>query len=295
MAGVKIGPINGPAFGGHLSGIPLHQMKRDLGKLWSFLAPRNTILRQEMQKLPNVSGIEVSIPHLKSADTLLLLGSNDPETITTTQRLFNINPRLMIVTCGKGGHRTVPFPPYNEAEAVVSANALLRSGIPKNKIIIEPESANSGANIINSREILFNRGIDARRVIIVQSPAAQLRGTLCFEKKWHEKFNWEYYISFAPIPAPITGLQKDKLEFNLLYALRELGRLICYSYDPACDFQTQRPIPKEILKIASKYQKATAQVEIPLTNAGLYDIKTIKHYNEHFGNIFLKLDEDFIC
>ena len=60
---------------------------------------------------------------------------------------------------------------------------------------IEKMAKNSGDNILHSEKRVKKKKIDARNILLVQSPLALLRGGLTFEKQW--KGEWESYISFT--------------------------------------------------------------------------------------------------
>jgi len=265
----------------------MREARTDLRRLWEFLAPQYIVRRNDLPLKKEGFGHAVTTKDILACDTLLLLGSNDERAIATSLLLFRMNPRLMIVCSGKGGHRTVPSQAYYSAEAEINARALMLLGVPYERILIEPESQNTGANIVNSRTLIVAKEHSAKRVIIVQSPAAQLRANLCFERKWNEDFEWEYYISHPPIPPSPATMRPKALEFHLSYALREVSRMINYSYNPRFDYQTKRPVPRGILEIISRYFRR----RIILSPDALYkDPILMQSLMEYFGSAFDVVD-----
>lgn len=265
------------------------EARADLKILWKFLAPSQLVRRGDLANMPDVIGSQITDKAIRNSDTLLLLGSNDPGTVDVTEQLHRKNPQLLIVASGKGGHRMVPEPAYKEEEAMINAAELARRGIPRNKVRIEALSTNTGANISNSRELLYKMDdkYQARRVIIVQSPAAQLRATLCFERLWGEVYDWEYYISYPPQVPDIGSMPVQKLQFNLACALREATRMINYSYNPRFDYQTKRTVPHFILQMIMKYHNRCSSMELmPSMATLLNDTCLMQYLADFFGKAF---------
>lgn len=243
------------------SSLPLSSMRRDLRMLWTFLAPRRTLIREN--NLDYLEGMRrPSIPicafpkmtELKNCDAILAMGSNDLTTPRRAADLYHLvsrtKPEIKVVASGLGGHTTVTKAPFSVPEAEKYRIELMRLGVPKKSILVDPESRNSGANIQNSFRLLSETGRIPERIALIQTPAAQLRANLTFEKQWGDN-GWEYYVSWPPVLPSIKELSKDKVNYYLAYALREAATTYLYSSETT--FITPIDLPDHIKSLMFKY------------------------------------------
>ncbi len=274
--------------------VTLAQARKDLASLTGFLAPRGIVHADEAARFA-MPTIDIPMHDLLQVDAILVLGSNDLNPIHQAADLFrlvsNHNPALRIVTCGrggqggKGGHLCVPGPLIRTTEAQCYADGLFSAGVPESAILLDPESTNTGENIENAQMKLKEAGVSAKRVAIVQTPAAQLRANLVFEKKW--KTGWEYYISYPPAHPPIDSMRTDKLGFHLAYFLRELATTLRYSY--LTDFQTKRVPPVKLVNLLIRYFFALSGVR--LTRSDCFKPDSLVQMDELFRANF-RIEED---
>ncbi len=177
--------------------LPVADMKRDLAALWSFLSPRRIVYRDNNlgylngDRRPNLPTYSFpKMTELKSCDVILAMGSNDLTTPRQAAALYHFisktNPWIKVVASGLGGHTTVPKAPFSAPEAEKFRVEMTRLGVPKKSILVDPESRNSGANIQNSFRLLSETGRIPERIALIQTPAAQLRANLTFEKQWDD-------------------------------------------------------------------------------------------------------------
>ena len=67
------------------------------------------------------------------------------------------------------------------------ADVAFRMGVPKDKSLIENRATNTGENIRFTQELLAQRGIDPKRIIIVQKPYMERRAYATAKRVWSEK------------------------------------------------------------------------------------------------------------
>ncbi|MFC1560122.1 YdcF family protein, partial [Candidatus Margulisiibacteriota bacterium] len=277
--------------------IRLAEVKFDLSTLMEFLTPRYLVYREEDRNIElSRAGHEIKGDDINNAlrkiEVILLLGSNDPKPAEQAAELYKqivkYNPNIKIVASGKGGHPTVPGEAPLISEAEQYAKILRSLDVPEDAIIIESESTNSGENIIFSRRKLQKQNISAKRVAIVQTPAAQLRSNLVFEKKWSD--DWEYYISYPPL-SDIEGTSQNDMAFKLAYALWEIAKTIDYSYNPKYDFQTQRKTPAEVVGIIIKHYNRYKDKKIDLSVENFF--AHTEALRKFFGEEFKRISEQY--
>jgi len=274
-------------------GISLFNARAALRVFWQFLAPRHIVHHADIAS--QTRGKIITEADMIDCDAILLLGSNDLTPVQQTADLYSkiarVNPSIKIVACGKGGHLTVPGKLLVPTEAECYAEELIGLGIPAEAIIIEKDSTNTGQNIINAQKKLRSIGIYARRVVLVQTPAAQLRANLVFERQWAS--DWEYYISFPPALPNIRQLSLPSLIFYLAYALREAATTVNYSYNPAYDFQTREMPPPAIINTLLQRFNSSPRRSPRILPANYFLPDNLERVSAFFRRRFAAIEESF--
>ncbi|MFA5019818.1 MAG: YdcF family protein [Candidatus Pacearchaeota archaeon] len=129
---------------------------------------------------------------LKPADLILVLGSIDTLPAEEGARLF-LNgwsrlPYLMFTGGGKGGRfwdRIDGSTQYaNESEML--ADVAVKMGVPREKILIEPNSTHTKANYEHSKRMVQKLGLDVNSIISVHMPSAERRDKYSCLAAWPE-------------------------------------------------------------------------------------------------------------
>jgi uncharacterized SAM-binding protein YcdF (DUF218 family) len=71
---------------------------------------------------------------------------------------------------------------WAQPQAEIFAKEAIRMGIPRDKILIENRSTNTGDNIRLNKELLASKGLSVETVILVQKPYMQRRAYATFRK-----------------------------------------------------------------------------------------------------------------
>jgi uncharacterized SAM-binding protein YcdF (DUF218 family) len=184
---------------------------------------------------------------LEKGDIILTLGSKDLRVAEYAADLFlqGWAPRLMF----SGGTGTLTRGHFAKSEAEMFAETALRKGVSPEAILIEPRSTNTGENVIFSRRLLQQYGIDPKTFILVQKPYMERRSYATFMKFWPGKriIATSPPISFAEYPT--AELPKD-LIINIMVG--DLQRIKVY---PDKGFQVEQEIPDHIWR---SYEKLLA-------------------------------------
>ena len=85
-----------------------------------------------------------------------------------------------------GGLGTITRHLMTTPEAEVFAAIAERAGVPRNRMLVESCSTNTGENVSFTRQLLAERGLDPRRFILVQKPYMERRTFATFKKVWPE-------------------------------------------------------------------------------------------------------------
>jgi uncharacterized SAM-binding protein YcdF (DUF218 family) len=75
---------------------------------------------------------------------------------------------------------------WSQSEADVFADVAAARGVPRERILIESRSTNTGENVVFSRQLLAEKGITPRRAIAVQKPYMERRTLATFAARWPE-------------------------------------------------------------------------------------------------------------
>lgn len=122
---------------------------------------------------------------LAPADAILVLCSHDRRVAERGARLFldGYGPLLIF----SGGLGSITRTLWQEPEADQFASLAVSMGVPRDRILIENRSTNTGENIRFTRDLLAAHGLDPRRFILVQKPYMERRSYATFRKVWPEK------------------------------------------------------------------------------------------------------------
>jgi len=119
------------------------------------------------------------------ADAILVLCSHDERVAERgAQLLLEGWAPLLIFS---GGHGAITKTLWSEPEAERFARIAESMNVPRESILVEPNSTNTGENIKFTKKLLAQRGLDPQRFILVQKPYMERRSYATFRKLWPEK------------------------------------------------------------------------------------------------------------
>ena len=122
---------------------------------------------------------------LEKADAILVLCSHDKKVAETAAQLYLEGWAPLLIFAGGLGSVTRGM--WTEPEADQFAEIAIRMGVPVERILIENRSTNTGENILFTRQLLAEKGIDPQQFILVQKPYMERRSFATFRKMWPEK------------------------------------------------------------------------------------------------------------
>ena len=193
---------------------------------------------------------------LAPADAILVLCSHDERVAERGAQLFLDGWAPLLIFSGGRGAITERL--WDEAEAERFARIALAMNVPRDRILIEPNSTNTGENVRFTRQLLAENGIDPQTFIVVQKPYMERRAYATLRKLWPEKqvaltspqvSFAEYLAHYAHnslTPADVVGIMVGDLQRIKLYP--ELG------------YQIEQEIPEDVWRayeelVAAGYDK----------------------------------------
>jgi uncharacterized SAM-binding protein YcdF (DUF218 family) len=119
------------------------------------------------------------------ADAIMVLCSHDKAVAERGAQLFlgGLAPLLIF----SGGLGAITKHLWSEPEADQFAAIAVAMGVPRDSILIENRSTNTGENVLFTRRLLAEAGIDPQSFIVVQKPYMERRSYATFQKVWPGK------------------------------------------------------------------------------------------------------------
>ena len=176
------------------------------------------------------------------ADAILVLCSHDERVAERGVQLFHEGWAPLIIFSGGQGAITRTL--WNEPEAERFARIAIDLNVPRERILIEPESTNTGENVLFTRRMLACEGLDPQKFILVQKPYMERRSYATFRKFWPEK---EVIVTSPPVS--FRDYLQEYSSRSLSTAdvvsimVGDLQRIKLY---PARGFQIEQEIPNEV-------------------------------------------------
>lgn len=181
---------------------------------------------------------------LKKADAIFVLGNRDTRVAEYAAQLYLDGWAPVIVFAGSGSvhnHKAGREQFMGSTEAEVFADIALKMGVPKEAILIENQSQNTGENYEFTTKLLKERGISPKTVIAVQKPYMERR-TYATGKVWWPDV--DLIITSPPISIedyPNEANSQDEHWINGMVG--DVQRIKEY---PSKGFQIEQDVPKNV-------------------------------------------------
>ena len=189
---------------------------------------------------------------IATADAILVLCSHDERVAERAAQLFQEGWAPLVIF--SGGHGSITRSLWDEPEAERFARIAVSLGVPRETILIETHSTNTGENIEFTKRLLAERGLELQKFILVQKPYMERRAFATFRKHWPEK------------ELIVTSPQVAFREYVAHYANRALsvadvvgimvGDLQRIKIYPARGYQIAQEIPDEVWKAFEELVRA---------------------------------------
>lgn len=177
-----------------------------------------------------------------AADAIMVLCSHDKAVAERGAQLFleGLAPLLIF----SGGLGAITKHLWSEPEADQFAAIATRMGVPEASILIENTSTNTGENVLFTKRLLAEKGMDPQTFIVVQKPYMERRSYATFQKVWpgkdlmvtSPKVSFDDYLARysneALSPDDVISIMAGDLQRIRLY--------------PAKGFQIEQDIPADV-------------------------------------------------
>lgn len=179
---------------------------------------------------------------IAQADAVLVLCSHDERVAERGVQLFHEGWAPLLIFSGGQGAITRQL--WQEPEAERFARIAIDLNVPRERILIEPESTNTGENIVFTKRLLAAKGLDPQRFIVVQKPYMERRSYATFRKFWPEKevLVTSPQVSFGSYLAEYANSALSVTDV-IGIMVGDLQRIKLY---PARGFQIEQDIPEHV-------------------------------------------------
>jgi uncharacterized SAM-binding protein YcdF (DUF218 family) len=175
---------------------------------------------------------------LEKSDCILVLGSHDLRVAERGADLYNEGWAAKLIFSGGLGNLTKGV--WHESEADKFAAIAIKLGVPKEAILIENQSTNTGENILFTQRLLKSKNLELQSFIVVQKPYMERRSYATFKKHWPDK---KLTVTSPQISFEAYPNQEISMEKVINIMVGDLQRIKHY---PEMGFQIYQEIPAEI-------------------------------------------------
>ena len=176
------------------------------------------------------------------ADAILVLCSHDERVAERGVELFHAGWAPLLIFSGGRGAITKTL--WDEPEAERFARIAIALNVPRERILTEANSTNTGENIEFTKRLLAQRGLELQKFIVVQKPYMERRAFATFRKLWPEKevIVTSPQVSFREYLAEYTNRSLSASDVVAIM-VGDLQRIKLY---PARGYQIAQEIPDEV-------------------------------------------------
>ncbi|GAA4922296.1 YdcF family protein [Streptomyces coeruleoprunus] len=175
---------------------------------------------------------------LRPVDVAIGLGSHDLGVAATAADLYHrgLFPTLVFT----GGNSPTTRERFPRGEAVHFREHALELAVPDSAILVEPNAANTGQNILLTRELLARAGIEPATVLLVCKPYMERRSFATARKLWPDV---DVVCASEPLELDdyLKSIGDEKLVVDMLVG--DLQRVIEY---PKQGFAVEQDVPEDV-------------------------------------------------
>ncbi len=186
------------------------------------------------------------------ADAILVLCSHDERVAERGVELFHEGLAPLLIFSGGRGAITKAL--WDEPEAKRFARIAMALNVPRERILTEINSTNTGENIEFTKRLLVERRLELQKFIVVQKPYMERRAFATFRKLWPEKevVVTSPQVSFREYLGEYTNRSLSASDVVGIM-VGDLQRIKLY---PARGYQIEQEIPDEVWRAFEELVRA---------------------------------------
>ncbi len=163
------------------------------------------------------------------AEAIVVLGTNDLRVAEFAASLYHRGyGRLMVCSGGNAHQGDLLATNWGKTEAEMFAGVAVERGVPCSAILLEPRATNTAENLRFTRELLRERGLTPRNVVLAVKPFMQRRVWATMSVEWPEmpatlaspKMTLDEYFTPELPPEKVIHIMMGDLQRIWIYARR---------------------------------------------------------------------------
>ena len=174
---------------------------------------------------------------LKKCDCIIAMGSHDLRVAEYAADLVMEGWAPLLVCSGGLGRLTREI--WQESEAATFARIAEAAGVPKDSILVEDHSTNTGENILFSKSLLEEKGFSVNSAILAHKPYMERRAFATAKFYWPEL---DVVVSSPQIPFEEYATAEIPIDEIIQIMIGDFHRILVY---PEKGFQIAQEIPDE--------------------------------------------------
>ena len=180
---------------------------------------------------------------LRRCEAIFGLCSMDDRVAVRVAELYEQGYGDYIIFSGGIAHRNDALrPTWAGPEAEHFADVAVRHGAPRDRILIENRASNSGENINFTYQLLEERNLHPKSLLLVQKPYMERRAYATFKKQWPVP-ETDFMVTSPQIPYDEYFNSANPKERVLHVMVGDLQRIREYS---EVGYQVRQTIPDEV-------------------------------------------------
>lgn len=192
---------------------------------------------------------------LKKADIIICFTSLDLSVPVYVAKLFQQGLAPVVLFSGNeaksaavSDKNNIQRTDWGMPEADKFADEAIKHGVPKKKILIENKSSNSGENVVFTYNLLKDKAVVSKKIILVQKPTMERRAYATFKKLWPEQ-DYELVVNSPPhtFEEYVEKVVDADTIINIMVG--DVQRIALY---PDKGFQIFQEIPKAVRQAYNK-------------------------------------------
>ncbi|KAI0182569.1 DUF218 domain-containing protein [Xylaria flabelliformis] len=182
----------------------------------------------------------------QKADAIFCLCSLDTRVAERAAQLFLDGYGDYLIFSGGSGKLT--HGRFDKPEAEAFADISREMGVPATKLIVEPNSTNTGENVRFTYAVLQEKQLSIRSFILVQKPYMERRTYATFKKQWPDETT-EIFVTSPLLRWKDYPNEDNPTDLVINIAVGDLIRIREY---PAKGFQIHQDIPHDVWAAAQR-------------------------------------------
>ncbi|KAI1267318.1 DUF218 domain-containing protein [Xylariaceae sp. FL1019] len=215
-------------------------------------------VQQDAETLYEYHQLHMTIDQTVRVDAIFCLCSLDLRVAERAAQLFLDGHGGYLIFSGGSGKLTQDR--FMKPEARLFADIALEMGVPGDRLIIEPNSTNTGENVRFTYQLLQEKGLFLSSFLLVQKPYMERRTYATFKKQWPDASSTLIFVTSPRLSWEDYPNLDNPSDLVINIAVGDLVRIKEY---PNKGYQIPQKIPDSVWSAAQRLIQAGYNNHLP--------------------------------